>query len=156
MRTYTNDELKEILASHAKWLKGDGGQRANLRDGDLSYANLRYANLRDANLSYTDLSYAILNDAILNDAILTGAILNDAILTGADLIGAEGNGREVMSSYVHPWRVVHTDNIVAIGCQQHSKSDWLNFTDDEISEMSPRALVWWKEWKPKLIDMGIF
>jgi len=43
----TPERLQTILAEHAKWLAGDGGERANLRD-----ANLRDANLRGADLSF--------------------------------------------------------------------------------------------------------
>ena len=54
MRIISEQELKNILDKHGKWLiKENGGERA-----DLSYADLRYANLRYANLSYADLSYA--------------------------------------------------------------------------------------------------
>jgi len=166
MITYTTDELKEILNSHAEWLNGSGGQRADLSYVDLSYVDLSYADLSNANLrgvdlSYADLSYADLTGANLcgadlSHADLTGTNLTGANLNGADLIGAGGNEREVRSSYIHPWCVVYTNDIVAIGCEQHSKSDWLKFTDAQISEMDPRALKWWKGHKPKLIDMGIF
>ena len=43
MRTFTKEQLKEILAKHKAWLNNeDGGERA-----DLSYANLRF--LQSAN-----------------------------------------------------------------------------------------------------------
>ena len=59
-------ELKNTLEKHRKWVLGeDGGSRANLRDADLRYANLRYANLRDANLRYADLEDADLRYANL-------------------------------------------------------------------------------------------
>ena len=31
------EQLAEILDSHGKWLRGEGGSRANLRDADLSH-----------------------------------------------------------------------------------------------------------------------
>ena len=47
MRTFTKEELKEILEKHAKWLSNEpGGERANL-----SYSNLSYSNLSGSNLS---------------------------------------------------------------------------------------------------------
>ncbi|EDP7447914.1 pentapeptide repeat-containing protein [Listeria monocytogenes] len=60
------EDLDIIVANHKKWLRDEGGKRAdlsyaNLRCADLSYANLRHADLSDANLSYADLSYADLN-----------------------------------------------------------------------------------------------
>ena len=66
----TSDKLKEILDDHEKWLRGEGGKRANLR-----YADLRYADLRGADLLGAD----------LRDANLRGANLRGADLRGADL-----------------------------------------------------------------------
>ena len=65
--------LSAVLKSHAAYIRGEGGERA-----DLSGANLRWANLSGADLT----------DAILIDAILIDAILTDANLSGADLTGA--------------------------------------------------------------------
>lgn len=76
------NELKKILDDHAKWLRGDGGRRADLRG----------ANLRGANLSEADLSYAYLRYADLSYANLCGANLRGANLTGADLRGADLSG----------------------------------------------------------------
>ena len=45
------DELDVILADHVKWLRGEGGGRANLADANLADANLAGANLADANLA---------------------------------------------------------------------------------------------------------
>ena len=38
MKTYTVEEMKAILADHAKWLNGEGGARADLRYADLRSA----------------------------------------------------------------------------------------------------------------------
>ena len=47
----TQEKLKEIIASHGKWLRCEnGGERANLRGADLCGADLCGANLRDADL----------------------------------------------------------------------------------------------------------
>ena len=64
MKTYTKDELAAILEAHAKWLRSDGGSRA-----DLSRANLSGANLGRA-----DLSGAYLSGAYLGGAYLIGAV----------------------------------------------------------------------------------
>jgi len=156
MKTYNPDELKAILDSHVEWLNGSGGQRADLYGANLSNTDLHNTDLHNTDVRYADLTGANLRGVDLSGANLYGANLHGAVLTGADLRDVIGNGREVKSLRVEPWHVVYTKDIVAIGCQQHSKSDWLEFTDDQISEMSPRALAWWKEWKPKLIEMGIF
>ena len=82
-------ELKNILDKHFKWLRGEnGGKRANLSRADLSGANLSRANLFGANLSRADLSRANLSRADLSGANLFGANLFRANLFGANLFGA--------------------------------------------------------------------
>ena len=72
----TNEQLKEILEAHEKWLNGEeGGKKANLRYADLRGANLcnadlRYADLRGANLYNADLRYANLRNADLDFSCL--------------------------------------------------------------------------------------
>ena len=100
MRTISEQELKEILGKHQKWLNdGEGGERAdlrsanlrsaNLRSADLSSADLRYANLRYADLSSADLSSADLRYADLSSANLSSANLRYANLRSADLSSAD-------------------------------------------------------------------
>ena len=80
----TQEQINKILASHKEWMKGTGGERADLRDADLRDADLRDANLRDADLRDADLC-----GADLRDADLCGADLRVANLCGADLCGAD-------------------------------------------------------------------
>ena len=81
MKTYTSEELKEILELHKKWLDSkEDGVRA-----DLSYTDLRNADLRNANLSYANLNYANLSYANLRKAYLKYADLRRADLSYADL-----------------------------------------------------------------------
>jgi hypothetical protein len=72
MKTYTKEELREVLARHTDWLRGDlGGACADLADARLTgadlvfarlaRANLRGADLTDANLSGADLAFARLD-----------------------------------------------------------------------------------------------
>ena len=75
----TKDELKAKLDAHAKWLRDEGGERANLREANLIGANLRGADLTRANLRGAD----------LRGANLLGANLLGANLLGADLRGAK-------------------------------------------------------------------
>ena len=60
----TPEEIKEVLADHAKWLSGEGGRRANLSWANLSRADLSEVNLFRADLSGADLSRASLSEAI--------------------------------------------------------------------------------------------
>jgi len=71
MKTYTPEQLQELLALHRAWTRNtEGGRRAVLHGADL----------RDADLS----------DAVLSDAVLCGADLRGAVLRGADLRRALG------------------------------------------------------------------
>jgi hypothetical protein len=96
----TQEKLKEIIASHGKWLRYEnGGERANLGGADLRgavlsgavlrCAVLRCADLRGADLSGADLRGADLSGADLRDANLGGAVLRCAVLRCADLSGAD-------------------------------------------------------------------
>ena len=94
MRTFSAEELNEILENHKSWLKpgGKSSGRAVLIGAKLSKANLREANLREANLSEAYLSEAYLTGADLRGANLRGSNLIWADLTGANL--REANLRE--------------------------------------------------------------
>ena len=65
-------DLQQILSDHKKWVMGNGGSCANLRNADLYNANLRNADLYNANLTNADLRYADLRDANLRGADLCG------------------------------------------------------------------------------------
>ena len=76
-----DEELREILEKHRKWLNNeDGGERADLHGTDLQEADLRRANLQEADLHGTCLRWAS-----LQGANLWGANLQEADLTTADL-----------------------------------------------------------------------
>lgn len=106
MKKISDTELKAIIYKHAKWVIGeDGGERADLRDANLSGADLRNANLYgadlyganlyDANLRNADLYDANLRNANLCDADLCGANLRGASLRGANLNGANLSGADL-------------------------------------------------------------
>jgi hypothetical protein len=89
-KTYTPEELKEILAKHALWVetRWDGtvkGEQANLDGANLDGANLVGANLDGANLVGANLVGANLSYATLRRANLDGANLDGANLVGANL-----------------------------------------------------------------------
>jgi hypothetical protein len=86
IKTPTPEELKVILDSHGKWLRGDAtGFRANLSGANLSWADLSGANLSGANLSGANLSWAD----------LSGANLSGANLSWANLSWAKGLGFQI-------------------------------------------------------------
>jgi hypothetical protein len=77
--------LEQILLDHENYLDGKSGNRANLREADLSGAYLREADLSEADLRGADLSGADLSGADLRGADLREADLRRAYLRGADL-----------------------------------------------------------------------
>ena len=90
MRVINEQELKDILDKHGKWIRNEeGGERANLTSADLTSADLTSADLRYADLRYADLRYANLTSANLRSANLRSADLTSANLTSADLRSAD-------------------------------------------------------------------
>ena len=63
------DQLRDILEEHSKWLRNDGGSRADLRGANLRSADLLGADLRGANLRYARLLGANLQGANLRGAV---------------------------------------------------------------------------------------
>jgi hypothetical protein len=82
------DDLKQVLADHAAWLRSEGGKRANLAGAYLAGANLGGANLDGAYLDGANLARANLARANLGGANLARANLDGANLAGAYLDGA--------------------------------------------------------------------
>jgi len=145
----TENEVKEILENHKKWLNEDGGKKADLKG----------ANLKGANLSYADLSYADLRGANLIDADLSYANLSYANLRGANLNCADlryciGNGKEIKSLQIGTYLISYTKDILNIGCQSYTLDEWKAFSDEEIKVMDDGALEWWKLNKHIIIELA--
>ena len=137
-------------------LRGADLSYADLRGADLSGANLNGAYLYGANLSGADLRGSYLSYANLSGADLRGSYLSDAYLSDADLRGAYLSGEKIA---IEPilisglyWYVTISESFLKIGCQRHRHSEWSKFTDDEIAEMEPRAIKFWKQNKSWLLS----
>ena len=109
------ERLEAILESHGKWLRGEGGKKADLHEADLGGADLRGADLRKADLHEADLCGAGLYGADLRGADLLGAdlreadlrfaklrkaILYEADLRWADLYGADLCGADLEETHL--------------------------------------------------------
>ena len=129
------DLLKTILEKHLLFLQAKGGEKANLREANLSEANLRGANLIEADLREANLSEADLREADLREADLREADLREANLSEAGIKFFQAG----------LWTAIISSDFISIGCQRHSAEKWLNFTDEEISAMNPFALDYWNE-----------
>ncbi|EPX7502215.1 pentapeptide repeat-containing protein [Listeria monocytogenes] len=79
------EELDIILDNHGKWLRDEGGERADLKGADLRHTNLTNAVLSGADLRHANLTNADLSNANLTNAVLTNADLSNANLTNAVL-----------------------------------------------------------------------
>jgi len=72
MKTFTDEELKDMLRKHYQWLNNEaGGVRADLSGSDLRGSNLSGSDLRGSNLSGSDL-----RDSNLRDSDLRGSNLS--------------------------------------------------------------------------------
>jgi uncharacterized protein YjbI with pentapeptide repeats len=148
---YTLDQLKIILENHTKWLKCEEGgygadlsganlSRANLYRADLSRANLYGADLSGADLSRANLYGADLSGADLSRANLSRANLYRADLSGANLYGADSDYAILLSICGMSWSILIKDDLIKVGCQEHTYIKWKSFTDAEVSQMSTDAL----------------
>ncbi|ECQ6208438.1 pentapeptide repeat-containing protein [Listeria monocytogenes] len=81
-------ELDIILENHGKWLRNEGGERANLSNIDLNGLDLSGSNLERAHLKNTNLTGANLSNVNMQSTYLRGVNFEEACLTGADLSNA--------------------------------------------------------------------
>ncbi len=183
MRTYTEDELKEILELHEKWINGNSeGVQANLRNcilknhdlrgvnlsranlqgsllsgADLSGADFSGADLSGVNLKFCDLICTDFRNAKLNYADFRGANLERADLQGSNLNYTVGDMKLIKSMVCDKYQISYTSKMMYIGCQSHSIAEWKDFTDEEIEDMDDEALEWWTKWKTiifKIVEMS--
>jgi uncharacterized protein YjbI with pentapeptide repeats len=150
---YTGIVIKEVDATS---LVNANLQGADLRDADLQNADLQHANLQGADLWNVDLRCADLQGADLRGADLWGAILQDTNLKDTNLQDTNlrwvlGDGKRIKTIDDHYRIVIMLEcGVMAIGCEQHSIDEWMNFSDKEIDKMDTDALQWWKVWKPRI------
>ncbi len=127
-----NQELKDRIAKHGLYLKGDpAGERLvttfceDLRSANLSGANLRGADLSGADLSCADLSYADLSGADLSYANLRSADLSGADLSCANLRSADLSCANLIIFQFQRNQAFYTfDGTLRIGCQVLPIIEW--------------------------------
>ena len=82
-------------------------------------------------------------------------VLGEARVFGeARVYGDAQVSGNVLNFATNIWVATFTDNLLIIGCQAHPYEHWFGFNDDEIREMDKRALEWWKQWKPSLLEIS--
>ena len=130
----TTIELEEVLRLHSLFLSNNVlGEKANLRGANLSGANLSVSDLSGANLRRANLSVSDLR--------------------GANLSGALGDSTIIKTLQTTEYTINYYQDRLQIGCKNYSVEEWLAFSDYAISEMDCNALLWWTEWKPKLVSL---
>ena len=126
MKTYSVDELKEILRLHKMWINSEpGGVRANLSGANLSGASLYGADLYGADLSSADLAGANLYGASLYGAYLSGANLYGANLSRANLKDTILEGKSLISFQFEKHMATFYGDRIRIGCHELAVSEWL-------------------------------
>ncbi|OES88560.1 hypothetical protein AJL01_09865 [Listeria monocytogenes] len=131
------EELDIILENHGKWLRDEGGERADLTSADLRHTNLsnavltgadlRHANLSNAVLTGADLRHANLSNAVLTGADLRHANLSNAVLTGADLRHANLSNAVLTGADL---RHANLSNAVLTGADlTNAVLTWVNWQD---------------------------
>ncbi len=98
-----------------------------------------------------NLSGADLRGVDLSGVDLRGANLRGVNLRGADLSNANLSGANLVVLMTNNWTIYVQPDHIRIGCQYHTAAEWFGFDDATIAKMSPRALDWWKVWKPVVL-----
>ncbi|HAC5271550.1 TPA_asm: pentapeptide repeat-containing protein [Listeria monocytogenes] len=111
------EELDIILENHGKWLRNEGGDRADLSNADLKNTNLRFANLRLAYLRGADLSNANFRGANLRFADLSYANLSNADLSNVNLNNANFRGVDLSDANLNWVNWQHVEGLTVICVQ---------------------------------------
>lgn len=137
------ESIKEVVEDAVK--KGISLAYVDLRNADLKNANLENADFRNADLRNADL-----RNANLENAYLRNANLNDINLYNAKFFSGVETSEITQISGLE-YHIFITDNHIKIGRKCYTKTEWANFTDDEISEMDEDALGFWLENKKRIL-----
>jgi len=131
---------------------------ADLRGSDLRGADFIGADLREVDLRGTDCKSAHFNWVNLRGSDLRGADLRDSYVISANITNTRinycvGDGVIIKNINYVKWKIVHTKDVMAIGCEQHTIEKWISFTDDEINAMDNDALIFWTENKAQIFKV---
>jgi uncharacterized protein YjbI with pentapeptide repeats len=126
----------------------------NLISADLSYAKLNFANLSSANLSFANMSFAELDSAKMQGAKLSSADLKFTDLETATYGEGVIIGNNPLFILGLTWPIYIFKTHIKIGCQIHTKQEWLNFSDADIAKMESRASEFWAKWKKHILWMA--
>ena len=147
---------------------------SNVKKGDLGGLIEKEGNLDQQGNCWVYDNARIIGNAFVGDnaRIIGNAFVGDnarvygnARIIGDAFVGdnarVSGNAKVskeviVLGNAFH-YYITITDNYIQIDCKQYLKSEWLQFTDEEILKMDgKKALKFWGLFKPFAINMGFF
>lgn len=103
-------QLRKILYSHKCWIEDNAsGQRADLRNANLSGLDLSWVNLTGADLSGCNLQRTNFRNAVLLGTDLSGSDLRRASLGGTDLTNANLKGALLTNAHLYETCLANTD-----------------------------------------------
>jgi hypothetical protein len=74
----TKGEIAAVLAEHARWLRGEGGERADMRGADMQGADIQGADIQGANMQGADMRGANMRGAKIGNGQTVIGILRRA------------------------------------------------------------------------------
>jgi len=131
MRTYTDRDLRMLVARSSVSSQLGHHVPLNLAGADFEMANLPHIDLRGANLKGANLRGAMLWGAILNDACLDDADLTCADLTWSSLAGCSTKGTLLVEADLDEALVDGLEGAVTAGAYMIT----LTFTEEAIRRM---------------------
>ena len=135
---------------------------SNVKKGDLGGLIEKEGNLDQQGNCWVYDNARIIGNAFVGDK---ARVYGNARIIGDAFVGdnarVSGNVKVskeviVLGNAFH-YYITITDNYIQIDCKQYLKSEWLQFTDEEILKMDgKKALKFWRLFKPFAINMGFF
>ena len=96
LRKISEDDLREILEKHEKWLNDeDGGEKADMQQSDMQRANMQRANMQRANMKWADMRGVDMQQSDMRGADMRGANMQWADMRGADMQWADMRGADM-------------------------------------------------------------
>ena len=117
----------------------------------LAFSDFSGADFTGANLTKVDFAYSE-----TKGADFTGATLKDN-----NFNHTKGNGKEIITIDADLYTVVVAGGMMHVDSVSFSIKEWLAFTDEDIEKINHQGVcgasvsMWWKEWKPRLTQMGV-
>ena len=116
---------------------------------------------KEENLSHDGEAWVYGDAEVYGDAKVYGnaEVYGNAKVYGNAEVYGDAKATTVVKTFENAfyYDITVTDKHIKIGCQQHLKSEWLNFTDEEIIGMDgKKALKFWRTFKPLAEQLGLF